>query len=160
MKKSRKRKRENIGSWTHETDNTKSFDVLALHFSICSALRQLKARTVSISSGRDEFAAEHLKAALKTTVKQSSRILGGFFGSLIGVLETIMDRAQDEKNERAANIYEDLMQPVVELWSLSSSPPETIAGSESAVRIQICPSVDTNLRDSSERSQQSVYCQR
>jgi len=157
LKRSKKRKREQKGSSTYETDTFKLPDIYALHFSICSAVKQLETRTIEISSGSDEFAAEHMKAALKTTVKQCSRILGGFFESLNGVLETFLDGAQDEKNDKEADISENLTQPMVELWTLRSSPLEDIPGLLSAVRIQCFPLVYPNSQESSGPSQQTVY---
>lgn len=138
-KKSKKRKRDQTRPSTDEIDTPKFSDTHKLHFAICSAVKQLETCNIGTSQGSDGFAAEHMKAALKASVKQCSRILGGFFGSLSNVLGTVDHRSQDRKLDEAANIYENLIQPMVELWNLRSSSSDDNAGLLSAVGIQTYP---------------------
>jgi len=136
LKKSKKRKREHTGSSTYQTDTPKQLDTHTLLSSICSAVRQLETRTIETSSSPDDFGVEHMKAALKANVEQCSRVLGSFFGGLNVVLGPLLDRTLKEVDSKTANIYENLVQPMVELWSLRASSSDDLPSLLSAVRVQ------------------------
>jgi hypothetical protein len=159
LKKSKKRKREHNGSSNYQTDIPKQLEMHTLLFSICSAVKQLETQTIETSSGPDDIGAEHMKAALKANVKQCSRFLGGFFGSLNVVLGALLNTTHNGEGGKAADIYESLVQPMVELWSLRNPSFDDIPGLLSAVRVQAILFPNTNLQCSSRRFQQTVCCQ-
>jgi hypothetical protein len=117
-RKSKKRKLNQDGQpEMQRSQKPQALDVYSLHVSICSVLRQLKARADSLTQELDGFAAEHMKAALKITTEQGSWIFLGIFECLQFELRAM---TQDPKTGFNADIYEDLLAPVLYLWGLRS----------------------------------------
>lgn len=124
--KSKKRKRGDIdGNMSKE--NPAVVIIARLYTTVCSAIAQVVARTVEDLGGTEEFAAEHMKAALKTSPEIAAKIVGSAFRitaeGLSGKLTDILP---------GVDYHAALIAPIA-LWGFRSAGGDEMKGLASSV---------------------------
>ncbi|MCJ1474392.1 hypothetical protein MMC13_003050 [Lambiella insularis] len=124
---SKKRKRDTESS-VNNAVSMSAKHLRRLYLSICGAVSQVEEHTVSASGGADEFAAEHMKAAMKTSVEQSAKILG----NALQVLKYILMIPGDDTRTWETCDYDYVLKPLINIWNLRSSLEDAHNGPLSA----------------------------
>ena len=129
-KKSKKRKRGQVEPEILTARNAAVLDPVLLYVSICSVLSQVEAPNNRKSEEVENFAIEHIKAAIKASIEQSSEILGSS-------LEIIAQILRDANSSDPSVTYDVFLKPVLYIWSSRSIFQETTDGLISAVSTDI-----------------------
>ncbi|MCJ1389850.1 hypothetical protein MMC18_002707 [Xylographa bjoerkii] len=124
-KKSKKRKRSQPKAEILTDENEPGLDSVMLYVAICGALSQIEAFTNDKPGEAENFAIEHMKAAIKTSIEQSAKILGDSLAMLVQIISVPNNFCE------AAN-YDIFLRPTVGVWSLRSIFQETNDGLVSA----------------------------
>ena len=126
-KKSKKRKRGQPESGVHPVGKAPVLDPVLLYTAICGVLSQIEAFTNNKPGEAENFAVEHIKAAIKTPIEEGAKILGDSLKILVQVISV-------PNNSIHAVNYDIILRPTIDVWSLRSTFQETSDDSISAVR--------------------------
>ena len=127
VKKSKKRKRDETEDGSSKTNT--QIDVERLFICMCSALQQAEEKAEDVDDSEAIFAAEHMKAALKTSPENAARILGSSFG----ILEFLVRKSNPKDFVKMSEIMrESLLSPLVTLWDFRASTSDDDFGNTSS----------------------------
>ncbi|MCJ1281448.1 hypothetical protein MMC26_000767, partial [Xylographa opegraphella] len=124
-KKSKKRKRGQPDPELLTEEGSPIVDPILLHVAICGTLGQIAAFTNDKPGEAENFAAEHIKAAIKTPIEQGAKILGKSLKILAHIIGV-------PNNSSYAVNYDIFLRSIVDVWSLRSTFQETNDGFNSA----------------------------
>ena len=129
-KQSKKRKRGQRDSESLTAEGAPILDLILLYTAICGVLSQIEAFTKDKPGEAENFAIEHIKAAIKTPIEQGVKILENSLKILTQIIGI------PDKSKHAVS-YDVFWRPIVEVWSLRSTFQENTDGAISAVRISL-----------------------
>ncbi|MCJ1381820.1 hypothetical protein MMC17_004931 [Xylographa soralifera] len=129
-KKSKKRKRGQPDSESLTAEEVPVLDPILLYIAICGALSQIEVFTNDKPGEAENFAIEHIKAAIKTPIEQSAKILGNSLNILAQIISV-------PNNSSQAVNYNVFLRSAVDVWSLRSTFQETRDDSISAQAFSI-----------------------